>query len=165
MTGVRYGQVASLRVGDNAPDFTLWEAPGKSITLSQELNNGPVVLVFYPADFTSVCTQELCSFRDSLVEFNQLGAQILGISVDSIFSHSAFKKANDIQFPLLSDWEKTTIRAYGIVYPNLAGMREVAKRSVFVVDANGLISYVWVSEDPGKEPPYDEVKAAVESLQ
>ncbi len=157
--------MASLRVGDNAPDFTLWEAPGKSITLSQELNNGPVVLVFYPADFTSVCTQELCSFRDSLVEFNQLGAQILGISVDSIFSHSAFKKANDIQFPLLSDWEKTTIRAYGIVYPNLAGMREVAKRSVFVVDANGLISYVWVSEDPGKEPPYDEVKAAVESLQ
>jgi peroxiredoxin len=165
MTCLRYGQLAGLRVGDKAPGFKLWESPGKSITLSDELKNGPVVLVFYPADFTSVCTQELCSFRDSLADFNELGAQILGISVDSIFSHSAFKKANDIEFPLLSDWEKTTIRAYGIVYPNLAGMKEVAKRSVFVVDADGLITYAWVSEDPGKQPPYDEVKAAVESLQ
>lgn len=153
-----------LAVGDTAPDFTLWEAPGKSFTLSEELENGPVVLVFYPADFTSGCTKELCTFRDMLTGFNDMGAQVLGISVDGIFSHAAFKKANDIQFPLLSDWDKTTIRDYNIVFPDLAGMREVAKRSVFVVDTDGMIVYKWVSEDPGKMPQFDEVKQAVNDL-
>jgi len=155
---------SNLAVGDKAPDFTLWEAPGKSITLSEELENGPVVLVFYPADFTSGCTKELCTFRDMLTGFNDMGAQVLGISVDGIFSHAAFKKANDLDFPLLSDWEKTTIRNYGIVFPDLAGMKEVAKRSVFVVDTDGTLAYVWVSDNPGILPNFDEVQEAVSAL-
>lgn len=153
-----------LNVGDKAPDFTLWEAPGKSVTLTEELKNGPVVLVFYPGDFTSGCTKELCTFRDMLTGFNDMGAQVLGISVDGIFSHAAFKKANDLQFPLLSDWEKTTIRDYDIVFPDLAGMKEVAKRSVFVVDTDGTIAYIWISENPGILPAFDEVKQAVSKL-
>lgn len=151
-----------LRVGANAPDFTLLEAPGKSITLSNELKKGPVVLVFFPAAFSPVCTQEVCRFRDAMEDYNKLKARVLGISVDGIFSLSAFKQANQIQYPLLSDWEKKTIRAYGIVYPDLAGMKEVAKRSVFVIAKNGKVAFSWISENPAVLPPFDEIRQAVE---
>jgi peroxiredoxin len=153
-----------MKVGDKAPDFTLLEAPGKSITLSEELEKGPVVLIFYPADFTSVCQEELCRFRDVLADYNELGAGVLGISVDGLFSHKAFKETNGIQFPLLSDWDKDVIRAYDVVFPDFVGMKDVAKRSVFVIDQDGKIVYAWISENPGKLPPFDEVKAAVEKL-
>jgi peroxiredoxin len=156
--------LAGLEIGSEAPDFTLLEAPGKSVTLSEELQKGPVVLVFYPADFTSVCQEELCTFRDVWGDYNDMGANVLGISVDGIFSHKAFKEANDIQFPLLSDWEKRVIKSYGVVYDNLAGMKEVAKRAVFVIDVDQTVVYAWVSEDPGKLPPFDEVRMAVEKL-
>jgi peroxiredoxin len=156
--------VTHITVGSIAPDFTLWEAPGKSVTLSEELKKGPVVLVFYPADFSSVCEKELCQFRDVLADYNALGATVLGISVDGIFSHAAFKEKNGIEFPLLSDWERKTINDYGIVYENLAGMTNVAKRSVFVVDVDNTVVYVWVSENPGKLPPFEEVEMAVRKL-
>ena len=153
-----------LIVGDKVLDFTLWEAPGKSITLSEELEKGPVVLAFYPADFTSGCTKELCTFRDLMASFNEIGTQVFGISVDGIFSHAAFKKANELQFSLLSDWEKTTIRDNGIVHPDLAGMKEVAKRSVFIVDKDGKLAYVWVSDNPAILPPFDEINNVVKDL-
>jgi len=156
--------MSGLEVGSEAPDFTLLEAPGKTITLSDEIKKGPVVLVFYPADFTSVCQKELCTFRDALAEYNNLGASVLGISVDGLFSHKAFKETNGIEFPLLSDWDKTVIKAYDIVLNDFAGMKEVAKRSVFVIDVDRTIVYSWVSEDPGKLPPFDEVKMAVTKL-
>ena len=156
--------MSRLEIGSEAPDFTLWEAPGKSVTLSEELERGPVVLVFYPADFTRVCQEELCRFRDVLADFNELGANVLGISVDGIFSHAAFKEANGIQFPLLSDWEKTVIEAYDVVHENLAGMTNIAKRAVFVIDTDGTVVYMWVSDDPGKLPPFDEVELAVRKL-
>ncbi len=156
--------MAGLEVGNEAPDFTLLEAPGRSVTLSEELQKGPVVLVFYPADFTSVCQEELCRFRDVLADYNSMGANVLGISVDGIFSHKAFKEANGIEYPLLSDWDKTVIKDYDIVHEDFAGMKDVAKRSVFVVDTDRTVVYVWVSEDPGKLPPFDEVKMAVTKL-
>jgi peroxiredoxin len=156
--------LSSLEIGSDAPDFTLLEAPGKSVTLSEELEKGPVVLVFYPADFSSVCQEELCRFRDVLADFNELGANVLGISVDGIFSHAAFKEANGIQFPLLSDWDKKVIEAYDVVHENLAGMTKVAKRSVFVIDTDSTIVYKWVSENPGKLPPFEEVQMAVRKL-
>jgi len=156
--------LSGLEIGSEAPDFTLLEAPGKSVTLSDELQKGPVVLVFYPADFTSVCQEELCRFRDVLADYNNMGANVLGISVDGIFSHKAFKEANDIEFPLLSDWDKTVIKDYNIVNENFVGMKEVAKRSVFVIDTDQTVVYAWVSEDPGKLPPFDEVKMAVTKL-
>lgn len=156
--------MSGLEVGNEAPDFTLLEAPGKSVTLSEEVQKGPVVLVFYPADFTSTCQEELCRFRDILTDYNNMGANVLGISVDGIFSHKAFKEANDIEFPLLSDWEKTTIKNYNIVHENFVGMKEVAKRSVFVIDTDQTVVYAWVSEDPGKLPPFEEVKMAVTKL-
>jgi peroxiredoxin len=153
-----------VNVGNTAPDFTLLEAPGKSVTLSEELKKGAVVLLFYPGDFTSVCTEEMCRFRDDLSDYNDLGANVIGISVDSIFSHAAFKEKNEIQFPLLSDWEKTVIRDYDVVHPDLAGMKEVAKRAVFVIGGDGKVSYKWVGASLGDLPPFDEVKAAVKDL-
>jgi peroxiredoxin len=156
--------LSGLEVGSEAPDFTLLEAPGKNVTLSEEIQKGPVVLVFYPADFTSVCQEELCRFRDVLADYNNMGANVLGISVDGIFSHKAFKEANNIEFPLLSDWEKKVIKDYNIVHEDFVGMTEVAKRSVFVIDTDRTVVYVWVSEDPGKLPPFDEIKMAVTKL-
>ena len=156
--------MSGLEIGSKAPDFTLLEAPEKTVTLSDEIQKGPVVLVFYPADFTSVCQEELCRFRDVLAEYNNMGATVLGISVDGLFSHKAFKEANDIEYPLLSDWEKNVIKAYDIVLDDFVGMKEVAKRSVFVVDTDMTIVYAWVSEDPGKLPPFEEVKIAVTKL-
>lgn len=156
--------LSGLSIGSDAPDFTLLEAPGKTVTLSKELQKGPVVLVFYPADFSSVCQEELCRFRDVLADFNELGANVLGISVDGIFSHAAFKEANGIQFPLLSDWEKNVINAYDVVHDDLAGMSNVAKRSVFVIDTDGTVVYCWVSDNPGKLPPFEEVEMAVKKL-
>ena len=156
--------MSGLEVGNEAPDFTLLEAPGKSVTLSEEVQKGPVVLVFYPADFTSVCQEELCRFRDALADYNSMGANVLGISVDGIFSHKAFKEANGIEYPLLSDWDKTVIKDYDIVHEDFVGMKEVAKRSVFVVDADMTIVFAWVSEDPGKLPPFDDVKMVVTKL-
>ena len=156
--------MAGLEVGSEAPDFTLLESPGKNVTLSEEVQKGPVVLVFYPADFTSVCQEELCRFRDVLADYNTMGANVLGISVDGIFSHKAFKEANGIEYPLLSDWNKTVIKNYDIVHEDFVGMKEVAKRSICVVDTDRTIVYVWVSEDPGKLPPFDEVKMAVTKL-
>lgn len=156
--------MSGLDVGSEAPDFTLLETPGKTVTLSNELQKGPVVLVFYPADFTSVCKEELCRFRDVLADYNSMGANVLGISVDGIFSHKAFKEANDIDYPLLSDWDKTVIKAYDIVHEDFVGMKDVAKRSVFVIDTDRTVVYAWVSEDPGKLPPFDEVKMAVTKL-
>ena len=156
--------MGGLQVGTEAPDFTLLEAPGKSVTLSMELEKGPVVLAFYPADFTSVCTEELCTFRDTMADFNDLGANVFGISVDGIFSHGEFKRQNEIQYPLLSDWEKEVIRAYDIVHPGLAGMKEVAKRAIFVIDTSGKITYTWVGDSLGDLPPFDEVMDAVKKL-
>ncbi|MFW9890464.1 MAG: redoxin domain-containing protein [Candidatus Thorarchaeota archaeon] len=151
-------------IGSIAPGFTLLEAPGKSLTLSEELKKGAVVLLFYPGDFTSVCTEEMCRFRDDLSDYNDLGANVIGISVDSIFSHAGFKEKHEIQFPLLSDWEKTVIRDYDVVHPDLAGMKEVAKRAVFVIGVDGKVSYKWVGASLGDLPPFDEVKAAVKDL-
>ena len=151
-------------VGSIAPDFTLLEAPGKSVTLSDELKKGAVVLLFYPGDFTSVCTEEMCRFRDDLAGYNDLGANVIGISEDGIFSHAGFKEKNGIQFPLLSDWEKKVIRTYDVVHPDLAGMIDVAKRAVFVIGVDGKISYKWVGDSLGDLPPFDEVKAAAQDL-
>jgi glutaredoxin-dependent peroxiredoxin len=154
----------AVHVGERAPGFSLFDTERKERTL-QEFAGKKIVLVFYPGAFTSVCTKELCTFRDSLARFNQLNAQVLGISVDAPFANGTFASQNKLQFPLLSDYNRTVSKAYGGVHEDFVGLKgySVSKRSVFVVDGNGIVKYAWVSENPGVEPNYEEISAVVAS--
>ncbi|WP_126662962.1 redoxin domain-containing protein [Haloterrigena salifodinae] len=154
--------------GDAAPDFTAPLANGdiEEFTLSDHLEDeAPIVLAFFPGAFTGVCTTEMCTFQDRLAAFNDLDASVYGVSRDSPFTLNEFREQNDLEFGLISDYNKEIIDDYGIEmdFADL-GVYGVAKRSVFVVDADGEIAYSWVSDDPGVEPDYDEVEAAVEEL-
>ncbi len=151
--------------GDTAPDVTVpMRTPDGDITeftLSSAIEDGPVVLAFFPGAFTSVCTGEMRTFRDRLDEIVDAGASLYGISIDSPFSLGEFAEQNDLTFPLISDTNKGVIDDYDVVmdFEDL-GISGVAKRAVFVVDEAGTITYKWVSDDPGVEPDYDEVETA-----
>ena len=140
----------ALKVGDKAPDFKLVDTDKKEHTLTEFLGKKTVV-VFYPGAFTGVCTKEMCTFRDSLTNFSSMNAQIVGISVDSPFANKGFAAANNFTFPLLSDYTRTVSQQYGGLYDAFAGLPGLiaSKRSVFVLDANGVVKYVWITENPG----------------
>ena len=148
-----------LAVGDTAPDFTL-TAHDKSLATLREMRGDRVVLAFFPAAFTGVCTKEMCTLSEGMSVLESDGASVLGISVDSLFSNSAFAEANDISFPPLSDVHRETVNAYGVALADfvIPGYT-VAQRSVFVVEADGSIGYAWVADNPGQEPDYEAVLA------
>ncbi|KAB1196609.1 MULTISPECIES: redoxin domain-containing protein [Haloferax] len=154
-----------VSVGDAAPDFTApktdIEGDIESFTLSENLDDAPVVLAFFPAAFTGVCTTEMCTFRDQMANFDDVGATVYGISIDTPFTLSEFAEKNDLNFDLISDTNRNLIDAFDVEmdFADL-GVYSVAKRSVFVVDADGEVTYKWVSDDPGVEPDYDAVEAA-----
>lgn len=152
-------------VSEKAPHFTLIDSARKQVSLS-DFAGKTVVLVFIPAAFTGVCTKELCSFRDSIAAFNDVGATVLAIDVDAPFTNAAFAEKNGLNFPILSDYDRKAVRAFDIAHDDFAGMPgyTAAKRSVFVIDGEGVIRYAWVAPNPGVEPSYDEVKAAVAAL-
>ena len=146
-------------IGDTAPNFTLTAHDKSSVTLS-EMRGDRVVLAFFPAAFTGVCTKEMCTFSEGMTVLESGGASVLGISVDSPFSNSAFAEANGISFPLLSDVHREAVNAYGVALADfvIPGYT-VAQRSVFVVEVDGSIGYAWVAENPGQEPDYEAVLA------
>jgi glutaredoxin-dependent peroxiredoxin len=156
--------VVAVDVGVKAPDFTLPSTIGDKFTLSEHFGKESVVLSFYVFDFSPVCTKEMCSFRDGLADLEKLNATVVGISIDSLWSHKAFAQSLNIKFPLLSDFNKEISRKYGVLYEDLRGLRGVSKRSVFVIDKEGVIRYRWVSEEPGKEPNYTEVQDILKSI-
>ncbi len=152
----------AVTVGQKAPDFTLVDTGRKYTSLSQFAGK-KVVLAFYPGAFLGVCEKEMCTLRDSIADFNLLNAQVLGISVDSPFANKGFAEKNGLTFPLLSDYTRYVSAQYcGLVnnFANLVGL-STANRSVFVIDGNGIVTYAWISENPGVEPPYDEIKKAI----
>lgn len=151
-------------VNVKAPEFELKSHQGEDIKLSEALKKGPVVLAFFPLAFTGVCTEEMCDFRDAMTEFSQLKAQVFGASVDSRFALNAFAQANKLEFPLLSDFNKEVSKAYGVQYENFLGLAGVAKRSVFVIDTQGVVRYSWVTEDAKVKPDMDAVRKALSSL-
>ena len=148
-------------IGQTAPDFNLLDTGREAVSLSS-LRGGKVVLAFFPGAFTGVCTKEMCAFRDALSNFNDLGATVLGICVDSPFANGEFVSKNDLNFKVLSDYSRETTNAYGIPFDNFAGMDGyvAANRAVFVVDAAGTVTYEWIAPNLGTEPNYDEVQAA-----
>ncbi len=154
----------SVEVGAKAPDFTLPNQDRESITLTDQLKSGPVVLAFFPAAFSGVCTNEMCTFRDSIAELNKSSAKVLGISVDTFFALKAWADAQKLNFPLLSDFNKDVIRKYGVVNPDMIGLKDIAKRAVFVIDKSGVVRYREVLDDARNEPNYEKVKQAVASL-
>lgn len=149
-------------IGQPAPDFTLYNPKKEAVTLAS-FRGQQVVLAFYPAAFTGVCEKEMCTFRDSLSSFNDANAVVLGISVDAPFSNGAFAKQMGLSFALLSDVHREAVRAYGVSWNNFAGIAgfEVANRAVFVINAAGTVVFEWIAPNPGVEPDYEAVKAAV----
>lgn len=154
----------ALEVGTKAPDFTLKSknADGlQEVTLSDNFGKGKTVLLFFPLAFTSVCIDELCSVRDSLADYNDLGATVYGISVDSPFTQEVFSQQNNLNFSLLSDFNKEASTAYDVLFEDLIGLKGVSKRSAFVIDADGVIQFSSSSDDPTVLPDFDAIKAAL----
>ena len=151
-------------LGETAPDFTLPNTEKKPLSL-RDFRGKKLVLAFYPGAFTGTCTREMCALRDSLSVLGNSGANVLAISVDTPFANRGFAGKNGLVFPFLSDYRREVIAKYGIVLKNFSGLEgyEVAKRSVFVLDKDGRVTYRWVSEDAGKEPPNDEVIKAAQA--
>jgi glutaredoxin-dependent peroxiredoxin len=154
----------AAEVGTKAPDFTLPNQDREPVKLSEQTKSGPVVLAFFPAAFSGVCTKEMCTFRDTIGELNKVSAKILGISVDTFFALKAFADAQKLNFPLLSDFNKEVINQYGVVNPDMVGLKGIAKRAVFVIDKTGTIRHREVLEDARNEPDYGKVRQALASL-
>lgn len=155
----------AVQVNDKAPAFTLFSDSKTSVSLSDYQDRNLVVL-FFPLAFTSVCTEELCQMRDALADYNQLDTDIVGISVDSVFTLEQFKQAEALNFPLLSDFNKEVSRQYGALYEEFVmGMRGVSKRAAFVIDKEGTIRYAEVLESAGDLPNFVAVKATLQELQ
>ena len=145
-----------VSVGDTAPDFTLMANDRNMVTLSDSIGN-KVVLVFYPAAFTGVCTTEMCTFTNFMSDFENIEAEVFGISADSIFSNNEFSKTNSIGFPLLSDVNRSAINSYGIGIDFVMPGYIAAQRSVFIINEDWKIGYCWVADNPGIEPNYQEI--------
>ncbi|HVB37240.1 MAG TPA: peroxiredoxin [Vicinamibacterales bacterium] len=153
-----------VSVGSKAPDFTLPDQDLKPVKLSEALRAHNVVLAFFPAAFTSVCTKELCTFRDSMARLNGARATVFGISVDTPFTLKKFGAEQQLNFPLLSDFNKDVIRGYDVVIDDLLGLKGLAKRAVFVIDQAGVVRHAEVLADARNEPDYAKVDAALASL-
>ena len=153
----------AAEVGSTAPDFTLTSQDRQPVKLSEQ-RGAPVVLAFFPAAFSSVCTKELCTFRDQVARLNQAHAKVYGISVDTFFTLKAFKEAQGLTFPLLSDFNKEAIRDYGVFNEEMIGLKGIAKRAVFVIDKDGVVRHREVLEDARNEPNYETVFATLKTL-
>ncbi len=157
--------VNQVKIGDKAPDFTLPDVDLKQKSLHEYLGQ-KIVLAFFVGAFTTTCTKEMCAFRDSMARLTDLEAQVIGISVNDPFSNKAFAEKNRLPYPILSDYKREAIKKYGLEMPNFAGLNgyTVAKRSIFILDNDGIVRYAWVSEDPSIEPNYDEIQRALEQI-
>jgi peroxiredoxin len=154
----------SIEQGAKAPDFTLMNQDRQPVTLSTALQAGPVVLAFFPAAFSSVCQTEMCRFRDSMATLGAAKAQVFGVSTDTFFALKAWADQQHFGFPLLSDYNKDVIRAYGVVNPDMIGLKDIAKRAVFVIDPLGTVRHREVLEDARNEPDYKKVTDALATI-
>ncbi|MEM9260893.1 MAG: redoxin domain-containing protein [Bacteroidota bacterium] len=148
----------ALKAGDKAPLFTLHASDTSEVSLSDYAGRNVIVL-FFPLAFTGVCTEEMCTMRDALADFNSMNTDVVAISVDSPFTLAKFKESENLNFPLLSDFNKEVSRQYGALYDTFVlGMEGVSKRSAFIVDAEGIIRYAEVLESAGDLPNFAAIK-------
>ncbi|MBL8007230.1 MAG: redoxin domain-containing protein [Ignavibacteria bacterium] len=159
----------SVNTGDKAPDFTLISftptADPVDITLSSYKGKKNVILAFFPQAFTGVCTEEMCEMENNFSAFAGMDTEILGISVDGTFVQKAFAKSNNIKYPLLSDFNREVINKYDVVHDTFAhGMKNVSKRSVFVIGKDGIVKYKEITENPGVQVNFEKLREAVKNL-
>ncbi len=155
----------AVEIGRAAPEFSLFDTDRTKRSLADFSGNN-VVLAFFPGAFTGGCTTEMCTLRDQMDQFNNLNAQVLGISVDPPFSLKAWADVNNLNFPMLSDFNREAVKLYGVALENMGGMEgyTAAKRAVFVLDKDRVVRYAWVAPSPTNEPDYDEVRQALSQL-
>jgi len=151
-------------IGQKAPDFSLYDSDKNKVTLSG-FKDKTVLLLFYPQAFTGVCTKELCAIRDDISRYDQADAQVLGISVDSVFTLAKYREEQRYNFPLLSDFNKEVSALYGCLYNNwILDMKGVSKRAAFIIDKSGILSYAEVLESAGDLPNFDAIHEKLKNL-
>ena len=154
----------SIQKGDQAPNFKLLSSEKNEIQLS-DYKGKNLLLLFFPQAFTGVCTAELCAVRDNYSMYENMNVDVLGISVDSVFTLEEFKKQQGYNFTLLSDFNKDVSRSYGSIYEDwVLGMKGVSMRSAFVVDKDGTVQYAEVLDDVMQQPDFSAIKETLESL-
>jgi glutaredoxin-dependent peroxiredoxin len=160
----------SVAIGGKAPDFSLKSKNQtgeiKDISLS-DFKGKNLVILFYPLSFTGVCTSEMCSVSEGFEFYSKLNAEVIGISVDSVFTQEAWAKQNNITIPLLSDFNKEICAKFGTLYPDggfVLDMNGVSKRAAFIVDKESIIRYAEILEDAGQLPNFEKIQEVLKSL-
>lgn len=153
-----------IEIGQPAPDFTLYDSTKNKVTLS-DLRGQNVLLLFFPLAFTSTCTAELCSVRDNISFYNNVNSKVFGISVDSLHTLAKYKADQNLNFTLLSDFNKNVSSLYGSLYEMFGyNMKGVSKRSAFIIGKEGIIRYAEVLENAGEQPNFKNITLTLESL-
>ncbi len=153
----------ALSIGTAAPAFKLPCKPGEEVDVAALLGREKVVILFFPLAFSSVCTEEMCHFRDHWGEWNSLGCKVFGVSIDSPFVTDKFRAELNIPFPILSDFNKTVSASYDALHADLMGLKGVTKRAAYVIGTDGRIAFAWEAEIPKTQVDFAAVKAAVQS--
>ncbi len=156
----------AIQIGQKAPSFNLYDSSKNKISLSDFEGKKNLLLLFFPLAFTSVCTKELCGIRDNIARYENEKIQVLGISVDSVFTLAKYKDDQHLNYPLLSDFNKEVTRLYEVLYPSFTdmGMQGVSKRSAFVIDKEGVVQYAEVLENAGLMPDFKAIDEKIASL-
>lgn len=152
------------KIDSKAPDFTLQNTKGEKVTLSDYQGDTNIVLLFFPVAFSSTCAKELCTTRDNMKLYNSLDAKVVGISVDSFFCLREFKKSENLNFTLLSDFNKEVSSKYNALYDDFYGMKGVSKRASFVIDKEGTIKFQEILEDASELPDFKEIQKTLADL-
>ncbi len=158
MVAIMFSAKANIQVGDKAPDFTLVNQVGKSVSLRDFKNKQIVVVYFYPKDETSICTKEACSFRDSYKDFQELNCEVIGISSDSVESHQHFAQNHNLPFVLLSDPDSLVRNLFSV--PKTAMI--LPGRVTYVIDKNGIIKFIFNSQIDGEKHMREALKIVKE---
>lgn len=152
-----------IQKGDRAIEFSLPAKPKDEVDVGSLIGKEPIVLLFFPLAFSSVCTAEMCHFRDNWQQFANLNAKVFGISVDSPFVTDKFREIEKLPFPILSDFNKEVSKKYDVLHEDLMGLKGVSKRSAFVIGSDGRVKYAWVSDNPGVQVNFNEIADALKS--
>jgi len=148
-----------LSTGDRAPGFRLQSRPGEQVDVGAWIGKEKVVVLFFPLAFSPVCAAEARAIAHDWSEWRDLGARVFGVSVDSPFVTERFREEQGLPFPVLSDFNRNVTRDYGVAY-ELHGLRDVPRRSAFVIAADGRIVYAWSTDDADELPDFEAIKAA-----